>query len=379
MQTVHPSIIIGAYTLDQNRLPTDEFQIRQADLGNAMDRNGWKAMFLYGDAREHSVIAYYTGFVPRVRWAMALMPRVGEPRLLVSMSSRDVPAMKLMTWIADVHSGWQWEGAFEPWLARLQGEGIKIGTVGFDLIQPRLFGSVQKSIGERVQLTPAEGFATADRALRPRELTLARDACRVTKTAARAMVQAWRGGAGTEAAVLAGERMARGMAAHDVRTLVSLDGGRTLVPFRGDMSARSKSLVAYIAVKVMGYWAELFVTAVARRAGIVSGVQKSLEVLKDSARPGATGAQLHALAMKTLESQPLHPVLSGSVGRRIGLSLNEGENLRQDSAHTLKVPNVYALHVGTRDPERGALFSAIVLMTSKGPEVLCSSEAALAP
>ena len=121
MQTVHPSIIIGAYTLDQNRLPTDEFQIRRADLDKAMDRNGWKAMFLYGDAREHSVIAYYTGFVPRVRWAMALMPREGEPRLLVSMSSRDVPAMKLMTWIADVHSGWQWEGAFDPWLARLQG------------------------------------------------------------------------------------------------------------------------------------------------------------------------------------------------------------------------------------------------------------------
>lgn len=378
MQTVHPCIIIGAYTLDQNRLPTDEFQIRQADLRDAMDRNGWKAMFLYGDAREHSAIAYYTGFVPRVRWALALMPREGEPRLLVSMTPRDVPAMKLMTWIADVHSGWQWEGAFDPWLAHLQGDGIKIGTVGFDLVQPRLFGSVQKSIGERVQLIPAGGFATADRALRPRELTLVREACRVTKAAASAMVQAWRGGAGTEAAVLAGERMARSMAAHDVRTLVSLDGGRTLVPFRGDMSARTKSLVAYIAVKVMGFWAELFVTAVDRRTEIASGVQKSLEALKDAARPSATGAQLHALAMKALGSQPLHPVLSGSVGHRIGLSLNEGEDLRQDSAHALTVPNVYALQVGTRNAERGALRSAIVLMTSKGPEVLCSSEDALA-
>lgn len=378
MQTVHPSIIIGAYTLDPNRLPTDEFQIRQADLANAMDRNGWKAMFLYGDAREHSAVAYYTGFVPRVRWALALMPREGDPRLLVSMSSRDVPAMKLMTWIADVHSGWQWEGAFDPWLARLQGEGHTVGTVGFDLIQPRLFRSVQKSIGGRVQLVPATGFATTDRVLRPRELTLVRDACQVLKAAARAMVQAWRGGVGAEAAVLAGERMARSMAAHDVRTLVSLDGGRTLVPFRGDMSARPKSLVAYIAVKVMGFWAELFVTAVDRRAGIVSGVQKTLEVLKDAARPGTAGAQLHALAMRTLESQPLHPVLSGSVGRRIGLSLNEGEDLRQDSAHALKTPNVYALHVGTRNSERGALCSAMVVMTAKGPEVLCSSDDALA-
>jgi hypothetical protein len=168
------------------------------------------------------------------------------------------------------------------------------------------------------------------------------------------------------------------MAAHDVRTLVSLDGGRTLVPWRGDMSARPKSFIAYIAVKVMGFWAELFVTAVDRRAGIVSGVQKTLEVLKQAAKPGAGGSQLHALAMRTLESQPLHPVLGGSVGRRIGLSLNEGEDLRQDSAHALQAPNVYALHAGTRNSERGALFSAMVLMTPKGPEVLCSSEDALA-
>ncbi|OGA96799.1 MAG: hypothetical protein A3G27_11795 [Betaproteobacteria bacterium RIFCSPLOWO2_12_FULL_66_14] len=377
MHTVHPSIIIGAYTWDQNRMPPDEFQIRLADLHNAMDEHGWKAMFLYGDAREHSAIAYYTNFVPRVRWAMALMPREGEPRLLASMSSRDMPAMKLMTWIPDVLSGWQWEGAFDPWLARLQGEApIKVGTVGFDYIQPRLFRSVEKSLGERVRLLEAEGFATADRALRPRELSLVRDACQLVRVAARAMVQAWRGGAGAEAAMLAGERTARGMAAQDVRTLVSLDGGRTLVPFQGNLKVRPESFVGYIAVKVMGFWAELFVTLSAG-GGLLHGVQKSMEVLKDAAKPGASAAQLHALAMKTLDSRPLHPVLSGSVGRRIGLSLNEGEELRHHSAHALKAPNVYALHVGTCDAERGALASAMVAVTAKGVELLCSSEDAL--
>ena len=103
MRTVHPSIIIGSYVWDQDRVPRDEFQIRMAALNRVMDANGWKAVLIYGDAREHSALAYFSNFTPRLRWGMALIPREGEPRLLVSMSSRDVPAMKLMTWIPDVH------------------------------------------------------------------------------------------------------------------------------------------------------------------------------------------------------------------------------------------------------------------------------------
>ena len=120
MRTVHPSIIIGSYTWDQDRLPRDEFRIRMAELHRVMDAKGLKAVFVHGDAAEHSALAYFSNFVPRLRWSMALLPREGEPRLLISMSSRDVPAMKLMTWIPDVLSGWAWESAFDPWLARLQ-------------------------------------------------------------------------------------------------------------------------------------------------------------------------------------------------------------------------------------------------------------------
>ena len=50
MRTVHPSIIIGSYTWDQDRLPRDEFQIRTKALHDVMDANGWKAVLIYGDA-----------------------------------------------------------------------------------------------------------------------------------------------------------------------------------------------------------------------------------------------------------------------------------------------------------------------------------------
>src|SRR6202035_4613140 len=114
MRTVHPSIMIGSYGWEQDRAPRDEFQIRMAGLHRLMDEKGWKAMLVCGDAREHAELAYFPNFSPRLRWSMALLPREGEPRLLVSMSSRDMPAMRLMTWIPDVMSGWTWDTAFDP-------------------------------------------------------------------------------------------------------------------------------------------------------------------------------------------------------------------------------------------------------------------------
>src|SRR3954451_15141650 len=176
MQTVQPSIVIGAYTWDQDRFPRDEFQIRTAGLHRAMDANGWKAVLIYGDTREHSTLAYFSNFTPRLRWALALFQREGEPRLLASMSSRDVPAMKLMTFIPDVHSGWTWETAFDPWLARLTGsEPIDIAGVHLYQMRPALYGSLEKSLGNRFRLHSADAVLATPRTLRPRELSQLRE------------------------------------------------------------------------------------------------------------------------------------------------------------------------------------------------------------
>jgi Xaa-Pro aminopeptidase len=381
MRTVHPSTMIGAYGWDQDRLPRDEFQIRMRALQDAMDAKGCSAMLVYGDAREHSELAYFTNFIPRHRWALALLPRQGEPRLLVSMSSRDMPAQRLMTWIPEVMSAWTWESVFDPWLAGLGADApMAIGTVRFDLMQPALLASVEKSLGNRFALVAADAEVRALRATRPRELSLIRDACAVVQAGAAAFVQAWRGGMGVEAAALAGERSARGLAAQDVRTLVSFDGGRTLAPYRGAFEPKSASmpLLGYIAVKHRGYWAESFVCAAERPSDLLERAQAGLEAALRSAGPGIGAADLHAQATLPLGGSPLHPVLGGSVGRRIGFSSNEGSELRRDARHVLEAGDVYALHVGGSDPQSGgAVASAMVTITPKGCEVLVRSTDAL--
>jgi len=381
MRTVQPSIMIGSYGWDQDRLPGDEFELRIAALHRLMDAQGLKAMFIYGDASEHSALAFFSNFVPRLRWGMALLPRQGEARLLASMSSRDVPAMKLMTWIPDLVSGWNWESAFDPWLARLSADQpIDIGTVGFDLMRPTLFQSIERSLGDRFRLQEQDAAVAGVRAMRPRELSQIREASKVVQAAAAAFVGAWRGGMGVEAAALEAERTGRLMAAQDVRTLASFDRGRTLAPFRGSFEPKSDPLVGYIAVKHMGYWAEMFVSAAERATDVQQRAQAGLAAVLRSARPGIAASALHAQAVAELAPYLLHPVLSGSVGQRIGLSLDEGGELKRDSRHALAPGDVYGLHVGAYDPASGgALTSAMIAITATGSDLIHLSPAPRSP
>jgi Xaa-Pro aminopeptidase len=376
MLTVHPSIILGSYLWDEERLPRDEFDIRMGVIREAMAQRGWAGALVYGDAREHAALAYFTNFIPRMRWAMALIPAKGEPRLLASMSSRDIPAMRTMTWVPDVKTGWEWRW-FDEWVATL-GEGGMLGTMGLDLMTPLLFGSVQKTLGERFTLEAADDLVDGARAVhRPREIAILREAAGIARAAAGALKEAWARGDHLETAALAGERMARERAVHDVRTLVSRDGGRTFQPYAARFEDRPKHLLAYVAVKYLGYWADVYVECEAPEAlrapssaaldGVIAGMQA-----------GAPLAGIAAAAQGLLGGAQSHPALSGLFGRRIGLSLNEGGEIGEGGAGSVQANTVYSLHAGVLDAAQGgAIASALVLTRAQGaPEVLLRSEEA---
>jgi Xaa-Pro aminopeptidase len=379
MQTVQPCVTIGSYIWAQDRLPHDEFTLRLDELRAAMDRNGWPAILVYGDVREHAALAFLSSFIPRVRWGMALLPRTGDARLLCAMSTRDLPAMRTLTWIADVRSGMgpEWEKAFDPWLERFKGDQAqKLGMLGFDIMAPVLYAAVRCSLGERFALQHADDVvAIPARRKRPRELTMIRASCELLKTAAKTFAKSWRGNHEPETAALDAERVARSLAAQDVRTLVSLDGGRTLVPFQGRFEKFAGPLVGYLAVKVLGYWADMFVTVddgsvadAARRA------EAALDAVIATMRPGARTDALHAKAAGALAPHTLHPVLGGSIGHGIGLSLHEGAEFQASSEAVLVEDGVYSLQVGAVDAKAGnVLMSAIVRVAAKGTEVLVCS------
>jgi Xaa-Pro aminopeptidase len=135
-------------------------------------------------------------------------------------------------------------------------------------------------------------------------------------------------------------------------------------------------LVGYLAVKVLGYWADLFVTiddgsitAAARHA------EAALDAIIADMRPGERTDALHAKAVGALTPYKLHPVLGGSVGHGIGLSLHEGPEFLASEDAALVGDGVYVLQVGAADAKVGnALISAIVRVTAKGAEVLVRSK-----
>src|SRR5580693_8182505 len=380
MQTVQPCVTIGSYVWAQDRLPYDEFTLRLDELRAAMERNGWPAVLVYGDVREHAALAFLSSFIPRVRWGMALLPRTGDARVLCAMSTRDLPAMRTLTWIADVRSGMgpEWVNAFDPWFERFTGgQAQKLGTLGFDIMAPVLQVSVCRSLGERFALQRADDVvAIPARGKRPRELTMIRASCKLLEATAATFSESWRGNREPETAALDAERIARSLAAQDVRTLVSLDGGRTLVPFQGRFEKCAGPLVGYLAVKVFGYWADMFVTVdddtitpVARHA------EAALDAIITDMRPGTRTDALHAKAVGALAPFKLHPVLGGSVGHAIGLSLHEGAEFQASADAMLVEDGVYTLQVGVADAGN-ALVSAIVRTTAKGAEILARAPVA---
>ena len=375
MQTVQPCVTIGSYVWAQDRLPYDEFTLRLDDLSAAMDRNGWPAVLVYGDVREHSGLAFFTSFIPRVRWSMALLPRTGDARLLCAMSTRDLPAMRTLTWIADVRSGMgpEWEKAFDPWFESFKGDQAqKLGTIGFDIMAPVLYAAVRRSLGERFALQRADDIvAIPSRRKRPRELTMIRASCKLLKTAAKTFAESWRRNHEPETAALDAERVARSLAAQDVRTLVSLDGGSTLVAFQGQFEKCAGPLIGYLAVKVAGYWADMFVTIDDRSATPAARhAETALDAVIENMQPGVRADALHAKAVGALAPYRLHPVLGGSVGHGIGLSLHEGPEFQASADAILVEDGVYALQVGAAD---AVLLSAIVRVAAKGAEVLVRS------
>ncbi len=95
-------------------------------------------------------------------------------------------------------------------------------------------------------------------------------------------------------------------------------------------------------------------------------------------RPGARAGDLFGVASEALAPYSPHPVLGGSAGHGIGLSLDEPPEFRADSQTQLVEGGVYSLHAGIADAEAGnAIMSAIVRNTASGAEVLLRSPAVI--
>ncbi len=366
MRTMHPVVGLGSYRWDEEWLPIDEFEERVRAVRRLMAAEGWGGLVVHGDLQESAVLTYLTNFFPRNRWAVALFGADESGKLMVATSARDLPIAATLTWMKDVAPFGDARKIVPAWVEGLaNGAKPKIAVAGGGFMRRPVHDAVVATAAKGAEIVDADAaLAKLLHAKRPRELSMIRKSCAILEKAVAALDGAWRAGASVVAASVEAERVARVAEAQDIRVLFSLDGGRTLRPFEESSDVRCDPLVAYLAVRYLGYWSEAMVTLTDKPTAAQAATTRSLDAVIAAAKPDASGANL---ARAAGDAGPPHPMLGGAIGHSIGLSLDEAP-VAADTA--LAPGGVYSLHVGTAGAGGNALASAMVAVTEDGAELL---------
>src|SRR5262245_53577075 len=360
---MHSTLLVGPYDWDPELWPEHEFREREAALWPRLP--DCAAALVYGDRCNHAELAYLTHCVPKLGPAVALLAIGRDPVLLVADGPNLIPCLGRMTWIEQVQPLGDAARTIAQWLG--QPERVRTALVGGDHMRPALSRTLA-GVMPLIDGTPA--VRELMRVKRPRELVALRDACTILDTAMRTLAERTQSRAGATEALLQAEHAAYQAGAQDVRTLFSLDGGRTLRPFEMAIEAAVDPLLAYIAVR-RGYWAEGFVTLAAGPHPLRAHAENALCRLIELAQPAARCRELARHAADAIAPYTLHPVTAASVGNGIGLALDEAPLLAADSDATLEPGGVYTLRVGATDGRaQHAIVSAMVAIHPDGNSVL---------
>jgi hypothetical protein len=356
MYTQHPTLLIGPSDWDDARAPKAEFEQRIAALWAAFP-NASQAI-VFGSAACHAELAYLTHFVPKLEPGIALLARDGNHKLLFGGGPNMIGAMQPLTFIAEM--------APLNALAKLVAGWASPLLVGGGAMS----SAVRKTVDEATDRTAQDAAAHVQGLMRrksPTELAAigaARDSLNAT---IKAMRDAVRIGGDAMIALLAGERAANDSGVQDIRTLFSLDGGRTLRPFEALDHRHVDPLQVYVAVRKFNYWAEGFACISNESQPAASLAALLLDNALSAIRPGVPVAHLSKiLAVGTPYRQ--HPVTQGALLSPVGLSLDARPTIN------FEPDEVYSVRAGLTDgADQHAILSAMIAVRDNGTDVLWRS------
>ena len=359
MYTQHPTLLIGPSDWDEARAPKAEFDRRLAALWAAFPDASQAIVF--GSAARHAELAYLTNFVPKLEPGIALLSRDGNHKLLFGGGPNMMGAMKPLTFIADMAPLNALVKLIAGWKSPLLVGGGAMSS------------AVRKTIDEATGNTARDATTHVHGLMRrksPGELGCMRDACAVLDKVMATMREAVRGGHGAATALLAGERAAIDRGVQDIRTLYSLDGGRTLRPFEAIDDRRVDPLQVYAAVRMHNYWAEGFISLSNEAQPAASLAALLLDNALSAIKPGVSLSQLAKILAVGTPYRP-HPVTQGALVSPIGLSLDA------PATETFEPGEVYSVRAGLTDgADQHAILSAMIAVHDDGTAMLWRADVA---
>ena len=380
MLTMHPTMLVGPYDWDPERIPKEEFTDRIEAFWDRVSEARFSTAIVYGDSRNHAELAYLSHFTPKLGPALMLIPRNGEPTLLVSGAPNMLPAARRLTWIEKTQPLGDARQTISQWLNESAAAGATASHPGVVLIggnsmRSALYRPLSETFGpENPLVDESSSLRKLMQYKRPRELAIIREACGMLSAATKALADAKSSGANTTVAMLEAERVAYQLGSQDVRTLFSLDGGRTLRPFEEPSDVAVDPLQAYIAVRHAGYWVEGFIALAPSQYPVLGKAADALKVVIGMAVPGARCRDLARVAADTIKPYREHALTMGSIGNSIGLFLEEEPRLLANSEEALESGCVYTLRVGASDGTKyHAIVSAMIAVHQQGNDLLWSA------
>ncbi len=370
MLTMNPTLLVGPSDWDPARMPREEFLNRISALWRASPSAA--GAIVYGDRAHHAELAYLTGFTPKLEAALALIPRVGTSRLLVGGGVNMLQAAKPLTYIESLRPLRNAGETVAQW-AREQSGGGRCVLIGGAFMPYTLRREIAEAIAEsagRIEDKTADLWTLMHRKS-ARELAAIREACATLAAAVTAMGEAQRSGAAATDAILAGEHAVHDRGAQDVRTLFSLDGGRTLRPFDTPVERAADPLQVYVAIRQFGYWAEGFAVLTGSPTSRPAQANEVLACAVAMIEPGRRCADVARAIAAGIDPLRPHPVTARVQGNAIGLALEEHPLITVDSEDAFETGGVYSLRVGVADEH--AIVSAMVAVHELGCDVLWSS------
>jgi Metallopeptidase family M24 len=361
MLTPHPTLLIGPSDWLPERMPRAEFA-RRIDALWANNPQAERAI-VFGNSRHHAELAYFSNLVPKLGPATALLSRTGEHRIFVGDAANMLGAARPLTWIENVASMKDAAGAIAAGKA-----GQRSLLVGADYMPLALRRTITEALGGDAAAIDATSQAWSQMRRKSRyELDAIDAAVKATGAARKAMREALMSGAGVTEVVLAGERAAGAAGAQDVRTLFSLDGGRTLRPYCAPIEQEADPLMAYLAIRRFNYWAECFplFTTRPQPTRLFENAWEAMGSAQSAIRPGVATDEIGQLIAAAIEPFRAHPMIVHAFAQRMGLALEEPPHT--DIGATFEEGEVYSLRVGATDGSRsGVICSSMILVQTDG-------------
>lgn len=363
MRTMQSTLLVGPADWNRQERPRAVFDKRLAALWKATGADG---AIVYGEPAEHGALAYLTNFTPKLEPSLAFIPRVGAPTLFVGGGANMLGAARPLTWVEDLKPFRDPGKMAGDWVKTLPAQA-RVVLIGGETMPYGTRRALDQALAG--QLKDASEKLHAQMLLKDAdEITAIRGACERLNKAIAAWRQAHLAGATVTDALIEAEHVAQREGAQDVRSLFSVDGGRTLRPFDIPLLTQTDPVQTYIAVRYAGYWAEGFVRAATAADPLGDKANALLRKMIAAATPGQSS---RALAQHLPASAP-HPLVAGAFGNGIGLFLEEAPILSTTGLATLTEGAVYSIRAAVLEGE-GAIASAMLHITDTGNEVLWSS------